>query len=221
MDFLQELFGDKALTWEQFSNSVKEKGYNLANLSTGEYVSKAKYDNELSTRDSQITKLNETLTTRDTDLKNLEKQLKNAGADKEALDKAVNELTVLQGKYKTDTENYQKQLSAQAYEFAAKEYAGKQKFTSEAAKRDFIRELTGAQLKMDKNGIIGADDFRKSYAENNADAFVVEQPITKPADPIPAPQFVGTTNTEGASKKLTLSELMSAKNENPNLSINF
>lgn len=44
MDFLKELFGDKALTYDDFSKAVEAKKIKLADLSGGAYVSKEKLD---------------------------------------------------------------------------------------------------------------------------------------------------------------------------------
>ena len=48
MDFLKEFFDNKdtAKTFEGFTNWTKEKGFNLADLSTGEYISKLRAKNE-------------------------------------------------------------------------------------------------------------------------------------------------------------------------------
>lgn len=56
MDFLKALFNDKALTFEEFTQAInahngneanKESQIKLANLGTGEYVGKGKYDAEV------------------------------------------------------------------------------------------------------------------------------------------------------------------------------
>lgn len=44
MEFLKELFGDKALTFDDFSKAVEAKKIKLADLSGGAYVSKEKLD---------------------------------------------------------------------------------------------------------------------------------------------------------------------------------
>lgn len=44
MDFLKEVFGDKALTYDDFSKAVEAKKIKLADLSGGAYVSKEKLD---------------------------------------------------------------------------------------------------------------------------------------------------------------------------------
>lgn len=44
MDFLKEIFGDKAITYDEFSKGVESKKIKLADLSGGAYVSKDKLD---------------------------------------------------------------------------------------------------------------------------------------------------------------------------------
>ena len=41
---LKELFGDKSLTIAEFEKAIADKGIKLADISSGEYVSKEKYD---------------------------------------------------------------------------------------------------------------------------------------------------------------------------------
>lgn len=219
---IEDVFnGSEALTLEQFRSKLGDAKF--VDLSEGNYVSKKKYEDDLAAKVKEVETLNGTISTRDKDLADLQTKLAEAGTDAEKLATLNTQFTDLQSKYDAEVKNYKAQLSKQAYEFAAREYAGKQKFTSEAARRDFIRELNEAGLKMDKNGIMGADDFKTRYAEANKDAFVVENPA--PATPEPAkstPQFVGSTPGDPSSQpKMTLSEMMRAKNENPNLSVNF
>ncbi len=47
MEELQELFGENALSYEDFTKAVEEKGMKLANLSAGGYVAKSKYDDDV------------------------------------------------------------------------------------------------------------------------------------------------------------------------------
>ena len=44
---LKELFGDKALSYDDFTKAIEGKGIKLANLSAGGYVAKNKYDEDL------------------------------------------------------------------------------------------------------------------------------------------------------------------------------
>ena len=218
---IKELF-DKAengtLTYEQFVEASGKAKF--VDLSEGGYISANKHEDELAKLNSQIKTLNETVETRDADLKDLQTKLKDAGADADKLSALSTDLTNLQEKYETDTKNYQDLLSKQAYEFAVKEFANEYKFTSKAAKKDFIREMTSADLKMDEKGIVGAKDFYERYAEDNKDAFVVETEPVEPSKPIPQ---LTTSTTEGvkSNHKHSLSELMAAKNANPNTQISF
>lgn len=198
---IKELF-EKAengtLSWTQFEALAKADGAKFTDLSEGKYVSKAKYDDDLKAKDDSITQLNGTIAQRDTDLNNLKTQLANAGTDAEKLSKLQTDFDTLQGKYTTDMEAYQKQLASQRYEFAVKEFANTKKFSSNAAKRDFTTAMIGANLKYDadKGKILGADDFVTSYSEDNADAFITEDPNPQPQpipEPQPKPHFAGPT----------------------------
>lgn len=215
---VKELF-DKAengtLTWEQFQTAMGDAKF--VDLTEGNYVSKQKYDNEIEQRDNQITTLNETITQRNADLKNLQTTLKEAG-DLEELRTASKNLADLQKKYDKDMKAYKQQLSQQEYEFAVKDFANSKNFTSNAAKRDFIQSMLAKDLKIEDGKIIGAEDFVEIYSKDNADAFVVKQDPEPKTEP--KPQFTKPTGNN-EPKKLTLSEMMQMKNENPDVDITF
>lgn len=179
------------LTYDQFESFAKENGLKFADLSDGKYVSKSKYDADLKavnqqveSLNGQIETLNGTITTRDEDLANLQKQLEQAGEDKNKLAELNTSMSNLQAKYEADTKSYEDKLRQQSYEFAVKEYANQQKFSSKASKRDFIRAMLDKGLQMEGDKLIGGDDFLKAYAVENEDAFVVE----KEPEPTPAPE---------------------------------
>lgn len=193
---IKELF-DKAengtLTFTQFEELAKANNAKFADLSTGAYVSKDKFDNEVTSKDNQISTLNETIKSRDKDLKDLKAQLTEAGTDSEKLAELQTQFGNLQTQYKNDTDNYKSQLSKQAYEFAVKDFANSKKFSSNAAKRDFINSMIAKELKMEGDKILGADDFVTAYSTDNADAFVVEK--QEPEQPSqPKPQFSQSVN---------------------------
>lgn len=212
---------DGTLTYEQFQAIVKEANANFTDLAEGKYVSKGKHDDELANLQSQIETLNGTIGTRDTDLEALKKQLEEAGTDAEKLASLSSDFSTLQSKYDEDIKSYKEKLKRQAYEFAVKDFANKQQFTSNAAKRDFIQSMLAKGLKMEGDTILGADDFRQAYSAENEDAFVVEEVDPEP-DPFPTrPTFVGSTPSEDFGRRLTLSEQMQMKNENPNFVVSF
>lgn len=203
MDTLQSEFGkaeNGALTFEQFSEVLKGANIKLADLSGGEYVSRAKYNDDLSAKDLQITNLNGTISTRDTDLEALKKQLEDAGADQSKLATLTEQMATLQNKYDTEMQSYKSQLEKQAYEFAVKEFAGTKQFTSQAAKRDFISSMMNKSLSMENGKILGAEDFANAYFTENADAQVVTEP-PKPNDDKPVPHFVEPTGTKSGGSE--------------------
>lgn len=212
------------LTFDEFDAIARGAKAKFADLSEGNYVSKQKYDDDLARKDTEITTLNETIATRDTDLTNLKTQLENAGNDAGKLEELQNSLTALQSKYDADTNELNNRLSAQAYEFAVRDYANSQKFTSKAAKQMFELEMIKKNLPMEDGKIMGADDFVKVYAKANSDSFVQKEatPPTNP-NPTPAPMFAGPTpgGKDKGGSKMSLSEMMQAKNENPDFVISF
>lgn len=170
--FFEEAGG--SLTYAELEQALKASGSKFVDLSEGNYVAKHKYDNEVQALTSQIEELNGTIGTRDTDLADLKTKLEAAGADSQKIASLTKDFEALQGKYNEDTKAYEDKLRKQAYEFAVKEYAATQEFSSKAAKREFIRSMVDEGLTMKDGKIIGADDFVKAYQEENADSFVTE-----------------------------------------------
>lgn len=211
---VKELF-EKAengtLTWEQFQAASGEAKF--VDLTEGNYVSKQKFENEISQKDTRIIELTNTISARDTDLATLQQTLKDAG-DVDALKQASKDLADLQKRYDKETKDYQAQLSRQAYEFAVKEFANSKNFSSKAAKRDFTQAMLAKNLQLEEGRIIGAEDFVDMYAKDNDDAFV------KPDTKQPKPTFVKGTN-EPKPQKLSLSDMMRMKNENPDVTIDI
>lgn len=192
---IKELFDkaeDGALTYEQFTEAAKEAGAKFTDLNEGKYVSKKKYEDEITAKTTEIENLTGTLSTRDTDLAELQKKMEEVGVDGDKLAKLTADFDSLNNKYKEDKKAYESRLQKQAYEFAVKEFANDKKFTSNAAKRDFIQSMLNAELKVENGAIFGAEDFAKQYAESNADAFQVER-IVEPEPEAPKPQFISAT----------------------------
>lgn len=196
---IKELF-EKAengtLTYEQFEAAAKAGNAKFTDLSEGNYVSKQKYENDLAVKGKEIETLNGTIATRDTDLAGLKQKLEAAGTDATKIEELNKQLATLQTNYTEATKKYEEQLKHQAYEFAVNEFAATKKFTSPAAKRDFVRSMIAENLNFKDNKILGAEDFVKAYTEENAESFVKEDPTNPPTpqeNPSPLPQFAGPT----------------------------
>lgn len=221
---------DGKLTLEQFKANAEKGGGKFVDLSEGEYVSKQKYEAEINDKNSEIETLKKSVDDRDKDLAKVQKQLTDAGGDAEKLKELDDSLKNLQKKYDDDTKAYEKKLSEQRREFAIKEHANTKDFTSGAAKRDYIaRMLESEDVKLTKKGeLIGTDEFYKDYSAENEDAFKKAEsdlaPAQEPQKQTPAqpmPQFATPAPGTVPPKQPTLTELMMAKNENPNLEVNF
>ena len=196
MATIEEIFKtaeNGTLTLEQFNENATKLNAKFADLSEGNYVSKRKYDDEIESLNGTIETLNGTIATRDTDLKDLQGKLEDAGNDATKIASLTADFDKLQNKYTQETNAYKEQLKTQAYEFAVKEFANNQKFSSIAAKRDFTRQMIDAHLKLDGDKILGASDFMDKYSKDNPDALPVSTDDDSAPNPETLPQFVAST----------------------------
>lgn len=138
-------------------------------------------------------KYNTDIAQRDTDLATLQEKLKNAGADATKLSNLQTDFDTLQQTYNTAKADYEKQLAEQAYDFAIKENSAKLKFSSNSAKKAFMSDLKAKKLSMENGKILGFDDFVNAYKEQDAGAFITENP--SPKNDEPKPSFSGKTNS--------------------------
>ena len=157
---------------------------------------RGKLENAESERDTYKNKYDEDIKKRDADLEDLQKKLKNAGVDAEKLKTLETDLATLKTTYEESKGEYEKKLADQAYEFALKQKVDGLKFSSNSAKKAFIAEAMKEEMKIKDGELQGFDSFVKSYKENDAGAFISEEPNKQ--DP---PHFSGKSTGTGAPKK--------------------
>lgn len=133
-----------------YNASVKEKDEQISTLTTE--------------RDSYKMSLDET-----------KEKLNNLSTNDEDLEKVKGELAELKTKYETDTKDLNEKLSKNKYDSKVKELTSDLKFSSESAKKTFIRDLEDKGLKLENDKILGFDDFVTSYKEQDPNAFVKEE----------------------------------------------
>lgn len=128
------------------------------------------------------------------------------------------ELATWQQKAKDTEKDYADKLAQRDFEDALKEEISGYKFTSEAAKKAIMAEIREAGLKVKDGKILGLSDLLAQMKEKDASAFVDEKQEELEAGR--AKPFTGPLNGGNpAGKKVSPSELMKMKNENPNLDI--
>jgi len=199
--------------------SDKTKHIRFADLSEGGYVSVDKFNSQVNTLTAQVKDLQGQIAQRDSDISGLQEKLTAAQADASKLGDVQNELKGLQTKYENDQKDWAAKTAKQQKEFTIREKASELKFTSKAAKRDFISQALGKDL---GENLVGFDAFLDSYKTENDGAFVVETPpADPPADP-KKPTIVKPTNpTPPKTKGKSLMEMMAAKNANPDMVVSF
>ena len=196
----------------------KAKHVKLVDLSEGGYISADKYNDKTGSLSGQISDLQAQIQKRDSDMADLSAKLTAAQADASKLSDAQQALTGLQKQYENDKKDWESKIERQAYEYDIRERANALKFTSQSAKRDFINQALGKGFKREGDALLGYDDFVTKYRESDPGAFAADAPETQPNTPtIVLPN--GSKKPDG--KKMSLTEIMKAKNENPTMEINF
>ena len=163
------------------AQSDKTKHVKFVDLSEGRYVSADKFKDKVDTLTQQVTDLQGQVAKRDTDLSGLQEQLTAAQADAGKLTEAQQALTAMQTKYTDEKKAWEAKSAKQAYEFAVRTEAGKLKFSSAAARRDFVRGAIEAGMKMDGETILGFGDYVAKYREGDPTAFASEESTPSPA----------------------------------------
>jgi len=135
----------------------------------------ADVDNAKAALTEQINGLQAQVTQRDTDLTALNEKLTAAQADAGKLTEAQTALTDLQSKYDTERREWEEKTARHAYEFLVRERANGLKFSSGAAKKEFIREAIGKQFQVDGESLLGFDDYVSKYRETDPGAFQNEK----------------------------------------------
>ena len=99
------------------------------------------------------------------------------------IDKIKQEAANWKKKHEDDTTALQKQLDAQAYDYAVEKQLSAYKFTSDIAKQGVLGALKAKEFKLEDGKLIGADEFMKTIMTENAAAFEQE-------DKTPPPQIM-------------------------------
>lgn len=134
------------------------------------------------------------------------------------LETMQSEISTWKQKAENAERDYADKIAQRDFEDALKEEIGNYKFTSEAAKKAIMAEVREAGLKVKDGKILGLSDLLAQMKEKDASAFVDEQQEQLEAGRAkPYTQPLNGGNPGG--RKVSPSELMKMKNENPNLDI--
>ena len=184
MEFLRELFAQGALTFEQFTTAVNEKGFKLADLSQGQYVDKQKFDNKIE------------------EAKNIQTQLDTANetikgfTEKETTLKDVREKAA---KYDEDMQAWEEKYNNSVKDYALREalmIAGARNPKAVAA----VLDLSAAEFKEGKWE--GLEDIITAHKETEDYMYESEEQGSNPP-----PKF--TKKASEGGKTMTVDEIMS------------
>lgn len=130
---------------------------------------------------ADLTTAQEQLAQRDKDMEDLKKSAEDADGIKQ-------QLADLQAKYTTETEQYQKQIADRDYSDAVRRAIAEKdvKFSSKAAEKAFIADLTANRLTVKEGVLDGFDEYLKAQQSSDPTAFQSEKPapsIVRPVGP--------------------------------------
>ena len=219
MELLKNLFSEgEALTYDQLTEKISAAGLKLANIADGSYVSRDKMDSKVKGLQGQISDLQGQVKQRDTDMAELQTKLTAAQPAADKLASVQSDLAALRQQRENDGKEWERKITAQAYEFAIREKAGEVKFSSNAAKKQFIADAIAKQFKQDENGKMqGYDEFLTQYKTDDPGSFVVDEPA--PAKK--GPSITVPAKPDGNPHKMSLSEQMAAATADPNFVPDF
>lgn len=119
-------------------------------------------------------------------------------------------------KMKEQEEDYKKQLYDRDFSDALTSAMESYQFTSEYAKQAVMDEIKAAELKLVDGKIIGLNDMIEAIKGKDASAFVDEKQQALEGKKA---RFTNPLQTRKDGEKISPSELMKMKNENPDLDI--
>ena len=143
--------------------TINETNTLRTKLTTAEQANKdlqAKYDTDLSQRD--------------TDLAALKEQLKDAGQSKDKLAELQSKFDTLSANYTSAKEEYQSNLAKEHKNNIIKGLVDKINFTSIGAKNAFLNDVIEKDLQLDGDNLLGFDDYKEAYKEKDPGAFSTE-----------------------------------------------
>lgn len=131
--------------------------------------------------------------------------------------KLNDEIATWKKKAEEAEQNAQKRLEERDFNDALKAELDGIEFTSAAARKAVEAEIRGAGLKLGKSGkILGLSDMLEQMRADDASAFVDKQQQQLEQNKA---RFSGAPTAPQPGKKMSLSDLMKFKNENPGIDI--
>lgn len=172
MEFLKDLFGTEALTFDQFTAKVNEHKMKLADISGGAYVGRDK------------------LATLTADRDNLKQRLDAANAKLEGYDPEW------KTKAATAQSNADAEIEKVKRRYLLRDLTAGIKFSSESARKAFLADLEEKNLPMEGEKLLGMNDFLKQYRESDPGAFVSDEKPPTFSGNTPGPIGKGTAKEQ-------------------------
>lgn len=89
-------------------------------------------------------------------------------------EKIAEDAAAWEKKYREDTEALKQQLEQTKYTHGIEALAGRESFSSEAARKSFVSDLAEKKLPFENGKLVGYEDFKKAYLDSDPGAFAEE-----------------------------------------------
>lgn len=169
---LQGIFGDKAITFDDFKKGLYNNKIKLGNLSKGDYINKYEYielQDKYKNLEAQNTELIKSSDKYQKDIEKLQKELDNNKISKEEYESSIKNL---KDAHKTEIENIQKTIKEAEENSRLSNYLDK--FNIAVNCKEFIlSKLDKSLIKVDNNNVLGVDDQIKGFMETYPSLFTV------------------------------------------------
>lgn len=186
MDYLKEIFGEDALTYDEFTEKVKKSDkVKLANLKDGQYVDKNKFE----AKEKEVETLDEQLETANQQIEDFKEM------DIDGVKQAAENY---KRKYETEKVNAQKELEKLQFEHAIEKSLTGAKAKNAKAVRALL-DLDG--LKLNNGEIVGLNEQLEKIKEENDYLFEGEE------EKVPQIIKPGGDDTKASSGVLNISKL--------------
>lgn len=186
MDYLKEIFGEDALTYDEFTEKVKKSDkVKLANLKEGQYVDKNKFE----AKEKEVETLQEQLETANQQIEDFKEM------DIDAIKQAAEDYKT---KYETEKANAQAELEKLQFEHAIEKALTGAKAKNAKAVRALL-DLDG--LKLNNGEIVGLNEQLEKIKEENDYLFEGEE------EKVPQIIKPGGDDTKASSGVLNISKL--------------
>lgn len=169
---LQNIFSDKAISFDEFKQALETNKIKLGNLESGNYIAKERYNKLDDEYKALETKNKELMSLSEKNQKEIAK-LNKESISKEDYDKKLEEI---QEKYKSEIDTLKKSMEDAQRNSIISNYLDKYPI-AQNCKEFVLAKLDQSLIKVDGDNVLGIDDQMKNIMANYTSLFIQSKPL--------------------------------------------